>query len=84
MLTLPAIKKGWEAGIQETGSGRFGPRGSTPLYRLYRYVPPQRVWLWRRFGLRTDIDFAHFGLESGMVYKGTTIVYGCVRRFNFK
>ena len=22
------------------------------------------------FGLKTDIDFAHFGLESGMVFKG--------------
>lgn len=26
----------------------------------------------RLFGLKTDIDFAHFGLESGMVFKGTT------------
>ena len=24
------------------------------------------------FGLKTDIDFAHFGLESGMVFKVTT------------
>ena len=29
-----------------------------------------------------SIDFAHFGLESGMVYKGTMVVYQCVRRFN--
>ena len=28
----------------------------------------QRVWLWRRFGLKTGIDFSHFRLESGMVY----------------
>ena len=28
-----------------------------------------------RFGLKTDIDFAHFGLESGMVFEGTTGVY---------
>ena len=61
------------------------PEPGTPLYRPpYRYVPPRRVWLWRRFGLRTDIDFAHFGLESGMVHKGTTVVYECVRRFNYK
>ena len=26
----------------------------------------------RRFGLKTGIDFAHFGLESGMVFEGTT------------
>ena len=38
----------------------------------------------RRFGLKTVIDFAHFGLESGMVYEGTTVVYQCVRRFNSK
>ena len=26
----------------------------------------------RRFGLKTGIDFAHFGLELGMVFEGTT------------
>ena len=26
----------------------------------------------RRFGLKTGIDFAHVGLESGMVFEGTT------------
>jgi len=29
----------------------------------------------RRFGLKTGIDFAHFGLESGMVFEETTGVY---------
>ena len=43
-----------------------------PLYKLYRYVPPHRVWFLRRFALKTGIDFAHFGLESGMVFEGTT------------
>ena len=28
-----------------------------------------------RFCLKTGIDFAHFGLESGMVFEGTTEVY---------
>ena len=28
-----------------------------------------------RFGLKLGIDFAHFGLESGMVFEGTTGVY---------
>ena len=28
----------------------------------------------RRFGLKTGIDFAHFGLESGMVFEGTRSV----------
>ena len=28
-----------------------------------------------RFGLKTGIDFAYFGLESGMVFEGTAEVY---------
>ena len=53
------------------------------------YVPPQKVGFLRRFGLKTGIDFAHFGLELGrsfslgMMYEGTTIVYQCVRRQAF-
>ena len=49
------------------------PRGGgTSLYKLYRYVPPNRVEFLRRFALKTGILFAHFGLESGMVFEGTT------------
>ena len=33
---------------------------------------PHRVGFSRRFGLKTGIHFAHFGLESGVVFKGTT------------
>ena len=39
---------------------------------LYRYVPPHRVEFLRRFGLKTGIHFANFGLESGVVFEGTT------------
>ena len=35
-------------------------------------MPPQRVGLFRCFGLKTGIDFAHFGLESGMGIEGIT------------
>ena len=38
-------------------------------------MPPQRVGFLRRFGLKTGINFAHFGLESGMVFEGTTEGY---------
>ena len=32
-------------------TGMFNPpRGGTPLYGLYRYVRPQRVWVFSRFG----------------------------------
>ena len=58
--------------------------GGTPLYKLYRHVPPQRVGVLRRCGLKTGIHFAHFGLESGMVFEGTTGVYERIYRFNSK
>ena len=45
--------------------------GGTPLYQVYRYVPPQRVWFLSRFGLKTGIDFEHFGLKLGMVIRVT-------------
>ena len=41
---------------------------NTPLYKLHRYVPPHLVGFFGRFGLKTGLDFAHFGLESGMVF----------------
>ena len=46
-------------------------RRGTPFYRLYRYVSPHQVGFLRRFGLKTGMHFAHFGLESGMVFGGT-------------
>ena len=47
-------------------------------------MPPHRVGVLRRCGLKTGIHFAHFGLESGMVFEGTTGVYERVYRFNSK
>ena len=58
--------------------------GGTPLYNSCRYVQPLRVGFLRWFGLKRGVDFAHFGLESCMVYEGTTVVCQCVRRFNSK
>ena len=49
--------------------------GGDPLYKPVLEVPLQRVWLLRRFGLKMAIDFAHFGLESGMVFEETKEVY---------
>ena len=49
--------------------------GGTPLYKPHRYVPPQRVGFLFRSGLKMGIDFVHFGLESGMVFEGTTGMY---------
>ena len=33
---------------------------------------------------KTGIHFAHFGLESGMVFEGSTGVYERIYRFNSK
>ena len=64
----------WNSSLISQPCKNFCPEGrgggvlySTPLYQPYRYVPPHRVWLLRRFGLKTGLDFVHFGLESGMV-----------------
>ena len=54
--------------------------GDTSLYKPYRYVPPQGVGFGGLFGLKTGIHFAHFGLESGMVFEGTTGVYERIYR----
>ena len=41
--------------------------------------PPQRVWFVHCFGLKTGIDFAHFGLESGIVFEGTRRMYEAIK-----
>ena len=61
-----------------------GGGGGTPPYKLYRYVPPQRVWFLSCFGLKTGIDFDHYGLKSDMVFKGTTGAYKRICLFNSK
>ena len=53
------------------GEGLAPGGGGTSVYKVYRYVPPQRVWFLSRFGLKTGIDFEHFGLKLGMVIGGT-------------
>ena len=56
----------------------------TPLYKLYKYVPPHRVGSLRRLSVKTGIHFAHFGLESAMAFEGTKGVYDGIYRFNSK
>ena len=65
------------------GVGGGGGLG-TPLYKPHRYVPPHTVGFLGLFGLKTGIDFAHFGPESGMIFEGTTGVYERICRFNSK
>ena len=55
--------------LQSSGSKMPGGEGGgTPLYKVYWYVPPQRVWFLSRFGLKTGIDFDNYGLKSGRVF----------------
>ena len=35
------------------------------------YISHIGMWFLCRFGLKTGVDFAHFGLESGMVFEET-------------
>ena len=50
----------------------------------FPYLPPHRLGFLRRFGMKTGIHFTHFGLESGMVFEGTTGVYERIYRFHSK
>ena len=70
--------------IYDISGFMLGPRGGTPLYKLYRQVPPHLVGFFGPFGLKTGLDFAHFDLESGMVFGETTRVYERTYRFNSK
>lgn len=38
--------------LRKKGGGGPSPPGGTPLYGLHKYVRPQRVWLFSRFGLK--------------------------------
>ena len=58
-----------------------GGGGGSAINKPDRCVPPHRVGLLRRFGLKTG---AHFGLESGMVFEGTTESRNVFYRFNSK
>ena len=59
-----------------------GGGGCTSLCRPYKYVPLQSVWFLDLFGLNIGIHFAHFGLESGMVFERTTRAYESSYLFN--
>ena len=48
-----------------------GEGGRTPLYKPYRVCAAPKSKVFEPFCLKTGFDFAHFGLESGMVFEGT-------------
>ena len=64
----------------DVGGGGGGGLLPYTIHKLYRYVPPQRVWFSSLFGLKTGIDFDHYGLKSGTVFKGTMRAYNINER----
>ena len=52
LTIIPRVSIGYE--MVDSQRGAY-PAGGTPLYKLYRYVPPDRVRYLRRFGLKTGI-----------------------------
>ena len=60
------------------------PGGGGGRSPLYSYVPPQWVWFLSPFGLKTGVDFDHYGLKSGVVYNGATGAYKRICLFNSK
>ena len=47
-------------------------------------MSPESVEFLGRFGLKAVIDFARFGLESGLFFEGTTGVYEHNIKHNIK
>ena len=45
---------------------------------------PKGLWFWGLFGPKTGIHFAHFGLESSVVFEGTTGMYARNYHFQFR
>ena len=70
--------------------GRLFSRQANSLTRVLSYTSyigmcrPIGQGFLRRFGLETGIHFAHYDLESVMVFEGTTGVYERIYRFSFK
>ena len=61
-----------------------GGGGYSLILAIKICATPHRVGFLSRFGLKTGIDFAHFGLESGMVFEGTTECMNLFIIFNSK
>ena len=63
--------------------GRRGEVEGSPFLSHMVCAAPKGV-IFGPLGLKTGIDFAHFGLESDMVFEGTTGAHERIYRFNFK
>ena len=62
-------------GVRHRKQPRERHSGSTPLYKPYRYVPPQKVWFWGPFGLKKGYTLCPFFSGIGYGFRGN---YGSV------
>ena len=71
---------------QTASSSPPPPSGGVLPYISHVCICPSPIGLGflRRFSLKTGIDFAHFGLESGTVIERTTELYDRIHRFSSK
>ena len=69
LLTLRTVISEVFSRCVDLESGSYPGGGVLP----YRYVPPKRLWF-----------LGYFGLESEMVFEGTTGTYERIYRFNSK
>ena len=58
-----------------------GGRGGTPLYGLYRYVRPQRVWFFQPFWSLNVSILADFGLVFDFTYMSVSSSVSMMSRF---
>lgn len=74
----------WLTSIVITSPRGGGGGWGTSLNKPYRFVPHQKVCFLCCYGLKTGKDFAHFGLEWGMAFEGSTGVYERICCFKSK
>ena len=63
-------------------TSRRGGGGVLPYVNHIGMCRPKGLGVLHHFGLKTGIHFAYFGLESGMVFEGTTGVYEHIYRLS--
>ena len=70
--------------IQSSNNPTRAEGGFPKISYILSMCRQKRVWFLSHFGLKTGIDFDHYGLKLGMVFKGAAGVYKRVHFFNSK
>ena len=76
MVCGPVGKPGLDSGLgKKIAFSKNSPVQSSPVQCRVQAGFSNWPWFVCLFSLKTGIHFAHFGLESGMVFEGTTGAY---------